>query len=52
MAMAARAMATKVLCNKEGGGDSSKSNGDEDGGWAMATMTMWAMVTVRLVGDK
>ncbi len=38
-------VATKVLCNKEGGGNGGKSNGDEGGGRATATATMWAMVT-------
>jgi hypothetical protein len=53
MVMAARAMATKVLCNKEGGGNGGKSDGNKGGGWATLTATMWAMATVtRLAGDK
>jgi hypothetical protein len=44
-------VATKVSCNKEGGGDGSKSDGDEGGEQAMAMM--WAMATeTSLVGDK
>jgi hypothetical protein len=38
-------VATKVLCNEEGGGDGGKSNGDKGGGRATATTTTWAMVT-------
>jgi hypothetical protein len=46
-------VATKVLCNKEGGGDGGKSNGDEGGGRATAMATMWAMATaMRRAGDK
>ncbi len=46
-------VATKVLCNEEGGGDGGKSNGDEGGGPATATATTWGMVTkTRLAGDK
>jgi hypothetical protein len=46
-------VATKVLCNKEGGGDGGKSDGDKGGGRAMATVTMWVMGTaMRLAGDK
>jgi hypothetical protein len=32
MATAARAMAMKVSCNEEGGGNAGKSNGNKDGG--------------------
>jgi hypothetical protein len=39
MATVARVITTKVLCNKEGGGNGGKSNGDEGGGQATATMT-------------
>ncbi len=50
---AAIAMATNVSCNKEGSGDSSKSNGDKDGGQAMVTVMMWAMaMATRLGGNK
>jgi hypothetical protein len=53
MAKAAIAMATMVSCNKEGAGDGGKSDGDEDGGQATATVTTWAMVrATRLAGDK
>jgi hypothetical protein len=46
-------VATKVLCNKEGGSNGSKSDGDEGGGRATATATMWAMaMAMRLAGDK
>jgi hypothetical protein len=46
-------VATKVSCNEEGGGDGGKSNGDEGGEQAMATATMWAMVTeTRPAGDE
>jgi hypothetical protein len=46
-------VATKVSCNKEGGGDGGKSDGDEGGGQATATATTWAMATVmRLAGNK
>ncbi len=46
-------VATKVLCNKEGGGDGSKSDGDEGGGRATATATTWGMATaMRLAGDE
>ncbi len=44
--MVARAMGTKVSCNKEG-------NGNKDGGQAMATVRTWAMATAtRLAGNK
>jgi hypothetical protein len=44
---------TKVLCNKEGGGDGGKSNGNKGGGQATATATTCAMVTaMRLVGNE
>ena len=44
---------TKVSCNEKGGGDGGKSNGDEGGGQATATATMWAMVTeTRPAGNK
>ncbi len=44
---------TNVLCNKEGGGDGNKSNGDEGGGRATAMATTWAMATaMRLAGNK
>ncbi len=46
-------VATKVPCNKEGGGNGGKSNGDEGGGRATATATTWAMATaMRLAGDE
>ncbi len=32
MATVARAMAAKVSCNEEGGGNSGKSDGDKGGG--------------------
>ncbi len=45
-------VATKVSCNKEGGGDGGKSNGDEGGGRATATATTWVMATaMRLAGN-
>ncbi len=51
--MAAIVMATKVSCNKEGGGDGGESDGDEDGGQAMVTVTTWVMaMATRLVGNK
>ncbi len=34
------ALATRVACNKEGDGDSGKSDGDEGGGQATATRAM------------
>ncbi len=44
---------TKVSCNKEGGGNSGKSNGDKGGRRATATATMWAMaMEARLAGNK
>jgi hypothetical protein len=44
---------TKVLCNKEGGCNGSKSNGNKGGGQATATATMWAMATeTRLAGKE
>ncbi len=44
---------TNVSCNKECGGDGSKSDGNEGGGRATAMATMWAMATgMRLVGNK
>ncbi len=46
-------VATKVSCNKEGGGDGGKSDGDEGGGRATATATTWVMATaMRLAGNK
>ncbi len=46
-------VATKVLCNKEGGGDGSKSDGNEGDGRATATSTMWAMaMAMRLAGNE
>jgi hypothetical protein len=46
-------IATKVSCNKEGGGDGGKSDGNEGGGQATAMATTWAMATVmRLAGDE
>ncbi len=43
----------KVSCNEEGGGDCSKSIGNEGGGQAMATATMWPMVTeMRPAGNE
>ncbi len=44
MAMVARAMATKMLCNIEGGDDRGKSDGDEGGRRAMAMATTWCYV--------
>jgi hypothetical protein len=42
-----------VSCNKEGGGDGGKSDGNEGGGQATATATTWAMtMETRLAGDK
>jgi hypothetical protein len=42
-----------VLCNKEGGGDGGKSDGNEGGGRATATAMTWAMVmAMRLVGNE
>jgi hypothetical protein len=54
------AIAMRVACNKEGKGESGKSNGDKCGGQAtvtramvMAIATTWVAATVmRLVGDK
>ncbi len=44
---------TKVLCNKKGGGDGGKSDGDKGGRQVTATAKMWAMATVtRLAGNK
>jgi hypothetical protein len=59
-ARVARAMASVTGCNKEGYGNSGKSNGDKGGGQAKSTKAtaammarMWAMVTVtRWEGDK
>ncbi len=46
-------VATKVLCNEEGGGDGSKSDGNKGGGQAMERATTWVMeVATRLAGDK
>jgi hypothetical protein len=46
-------VATKVLCNIEGGGNGDKSNVDEGGGQATAMATTWAMATaMRLAGNK
>jgi hypothetical protein len=46
-------VATKVSFNEEGGGDGSKSNGEEGGGQATGTATTWAMVTeTRLAGNE
>ncbi len=46
-------VATKVSCNKEGGGNGGKSDGNEGGGRAMAMATTWVMATaMRLAGDK
>jgi hypothetical protein len=53
IAMVARAMATKVSCNKEGGGNGVKSNGNKGGGQATMTAITWAMgMATRLVGNK
>jgi hypothetical protein len=58
------ALATRVACDKEGDGNSYKSDGNEGDGRAMATRAMvtamatakattWVMVIVtRLMGDK
>ncbi len=44
---------TNVSCNKEGGGDGGKSDGNEGGGRATATATTWVMATaMRLVGNE
>ncbi len=46
-------VATKVLCNEEGGGDGGKSNGNKGDRRATATATTWAMVTeTRPAGDE
>jgi hypothetical protein len=46
-------VATKVSCNKEGGGNGGKNNGDEGGGQATAMATTWAMATaMRLAGNE
>ncbi len=46
-------VATKVSCNKEGGGDGGKSDGDEGGGQATATAMTWVMVmAMRLAGNE
>jgi hypothetical protein len=46
-------VATKVLCNKEGGGDSSKSNGNKSGRQATAMAKTMAMaMETRLAGNK
>ncbi len=46
-------VATNMLCNKEGGGNSRKSNGDEGGGQATAMATTWAMaMAMRLAGNE
>ncbi len=46
-------VATKVSCNKEGGGNGGKSDCKEGGGQATATTMTWAMATaMRLAGDK
>ncbi len=51
--MVARVMATKVWCNKEGGGKGGKSNGDEGGGQATATTKTWVMAMgTRLASNK
>ncbi len=43
----------KVSCNKEGGGNGSKSDGNKGGRQATAMATTWAMATeTRLVGDE
>jgi hypothetical protein len=44
VAMAARAMRTKVLYNKEGGDDGGKSNGGKDGRQVTASATMCTIV--------
>ncbi len=35
---------TKELCNKEGGGDGGKSDREEGGGQATATVTTWVLI--------
>ncbi len=46
-------VATNVSCNEEGGGDGGKSDGDEGGGRAMASVRTWAMATaMTLAGDE
>ncbi len=46
-------VATKVSCNKEGCGNGGKSDGDEGGGQATLTATMWAMaMETRLAGNE
>jgi hypothetical protein len=44
---------TNVLCNKEGGGNGGKSDGNKGGGRAMAMATTWAMaMAMRLAGNE
>jgi hypothetical protein len=46
-------VATKVSCNKEGGGNGGKSDGNKGGGQAMATATTWVMaMAMRLASNK
>ncbi len=46
-------VATKVLCNKEGGGDDGKSDSNEGGGQAIAMAMTWAMASaMRLASNK
>jgi hypothetical protein len=53
MGTPARVMATKVLCNKEGGCDSSRGNGNEGGGQTTEVAATWAMMTAtRLAGKE
>ena len=50
MARAARAMATMVVSNKEGDGDSGKSNGDGDEGGGQAIATRAKATAMRAMG--
>ncbi len=44
---------TKVSCNKEGGCNGGRSNGDKGGGQAAATVTTSAMaMEIRLAGNE
>ncbi len=46
-------VAMKVSCNKEGGCNGSKSDGNEGGGQAMVTAMTWAVaMAMRLAGDE
>ncbi len=45
------ALAMRVVCDKEGDGNSGKNNDDKDGGQVTATKWVMAMV-MRRAGDK